>query len=79
MRPFSLLRIPSGPTMFVLKLMWFYCTVNDYCAIFQVCFAYKSCTGEEMDSKWLRQRRKSQDDFDYEEFCAIVTEYKAQV
>lgn len=32
-----------------------------------------------MDSKWLRQRRKSQDDFDYEEFCAIVTEYKAQV
>jgi len=45
----------------------------------QVCFAYKTCTGEEMDSKWLRQRRKSQNEFDYEEFCAIVTEYKAQV
>ncbi|XP_052804281.1 uncharacterized protein LOC128234226 isoform X2 [Mya arenaria] len=43
-----------------------------------VCFAYKTCTGEEMDSRWLRQRRKNQDDFDYEEFCAIVTEYRAQ-
>ncbi|XP_052259299.1 uncharacterized protein LOC127863717 isoform X3 [Dreissena polymorpha] len=44
-----------------------------------VCFAYKTCTGEEMDSKWLKTHRKNQDDFDYEEFCSIVTEYRAEM
>ncbi|XP_053402451.1 uncharacterized protein LOC123548397 isoform X2 [Mercenaria mercenaria] len=43
-----------------------------------VCLAYKSCTGEDLDSRWLKQRRKTQDEFVYEEFCAIVTEHKHQ-
>lgn len=45
----------------------------------QVCLAYKSCTGEDLDSKWLKQRRKTQDEFVYEEFCAIVTEHRQLV
>ncbi|XP_060555209.1 uncharacterized protein LOC132716070 isoform X2 [Ruditapes philippinarum] len=43
-----------------------------------VCLAYKSCTGEDLDTKWLKQRRKVQDEFVYEEFCAIVTEHRQQ-
>ncbi|KAL4234692.1 hypothetical protein ACF0H5_006333 [Mactra antiquata] len=43
-----------------------------------VCLAYKSCTGEDLDTKWLKQRRRIQNEFVYEEFCSIVTEYRSQ-
>ena len=47
--------------------------------ILQVCLAYKSCTAEELDIRWLKSRCRSKDQYVFEEFCGIVTEYRQQV
>ena len=49
------------------------------CLILQVCLAYKSCTAEELDIRWLKSRCRSKDQYVFEEFCGIVTEYRQQV
>ena len=46
---------------------------------FQVCLAYKSCTAEELDIRWLKSRCQGKDQYVFEEFCGIVTEYRQQV
>ena len=46
---------------------------------FQVCLAYKSCTGEELDVRWLKSRCQNKDQYIFEEYCGIVTEYRQQV
>lgn len=43
-----------------------------------VCLAYKSCTAEELDVRWLKSRCRNKDQYVFEEFCGIVTEYRQQ-
>ncbi|XP_055897070.1 uncharacterized protein LOC106065173 isoform X2 [Biomphalaria glabrata] len=41
-----------------------------------ICLGYRCYTGEDMSLSWIHNHRPSQNSFTFEEFCAIVTEYK---
>ncbi|KAL3872381.1 hypothetical protein ACJMK2_040311 [Sinanodonta woodiana] len=54
-------------------------TKRDKLSAKDICLAYKCCTGEDLDTDWLKRKQKLTDDYLFEEFCCIVTENRENV